>query len=140
MKVKKVNFLTEEARDVNGIEFLNSTEDAFPYVESALNSLDNNFKWWKEKWPEIEQLIAQYLDEAMKDSFELKKAKVTSRFTMFHGTDERSEDVVWTGPAIVYTFIGGVSGVANKIKNSFGGMYEGRKIFVDGKQLIILFG
>ena len=87
MKIKKVELITEEARQVNGTTFLNSTEDQFPYVESAINTLDNNFKWWKENWPEIEELIAQYLDKAMSDKFENKKVDVSSRFTMFHGAD-----------------------------------------------------
>ena len=68
MKVRKVKLITEEARNVNGIQFLNSTEDQFPYVESAINTLDNNFNWWKDNWPEIEQLIAQNLDKAIKKS------------------------------------------------------------------------
>ena len=43
MKIKKVKLITEEARNVNGVTFLNSTEDQFPYVESTINSLDSNF-------------------------------------------------------------------------------------------------
>lgn len=140
MKVKKIELITEEARKVNGVTFLNSTEDQFPYVESALNTLDNNFNWWKDNWPELEQLIAQYLDKAMKDQFENKKVDVSSRFTVFHGADEKVGDVIWTGPAIVYTLAGAGPKVVNAIKSQFGGMYKGRKIFTEGEQLIFLFG
>jgi len=140
MKVKKVKLITEEARDVAGVTFLNSTEDQFPYVESALNTLDNNFNWWKENWPELEQLMAQYLEEAISDKFENTKVNVSSRFTVFHGADEKVKDVIWTGPAIVYTFEGATSGIVRAIKTKFGGIYKGRKIFADENQLIFLFG
>jgi hypothetical protein len=140
MKVKKVKLITEEARNVNGVQFLNSTEDQFPYVESAINTLDGNFNWWKDNWPEIEQLMAQYLEKAMSDAFENRKVTVSSRFTVFHGADEKVEDVIWTGPAIVYTLEGAPPAITSSIKNSFGGMYKGKKVFSDGNQLIFLFG
>lgn len=136
----RVKLITEEAREVNGITFLNSTQDQFPYVESALNTLDNNFNWWKENWPELEQLMAQYIQEALEDKFERKNVDVSSRFTVFHGSDEKVKDVVWTGPAIVYTLKGAGSSIANAVKNKFGGMYNGRKVFTDGEQIIFLFG
>lgn len=147
MKVKKIQLITEEARNVGGVTFLNSTQDQFPYVESAVNTLDNNFNWWKENWPEIEQLMAQYLQEAVKKSkgeFDLEskspKVDISSRFTVFHGSDEKVEDVIWTGPAIVYTLNGASAGIVNSVKRQFGGMYQGRKVFADGNQLIFLFG
>lgn len=140
MKVKKVRLITEEARNVDGVTFINSTEDQFPYVESALNSLDNNFNWWKENWPELEQLMSKYLTDALSDRFESKQIKVSSRFTVFHGADEKVKDVIWTGPAIVYSFEGAGAGVVNSIKNSFGGIYKGHKMFTDGDQLVVLFG
>jgi len=137
MKIKKVRMITEAARNVEGAEFLNSTEDQFPYIDAAINSMDNNYKWWKEHWADLEQMVAQYLDKAMKDSFEIKKVKVSSRFTMFHGNDQKAKDVVWTGPAIVYTFMGASTGIVSAIKTQFGGIYEGHKIFTDKDQLII---
>jgi len=139
MKIK-VKLITEDAREVNGIIFQNSTEDQFPYVESAINTLDNNFNWWKDNWPGIEQLMAQYVQKVMSDKFENKKIDVSSRFTMFHGSDEKAKDVIWTGPAIVYTLKGAGSSVTNAVKKMFGGIYKGRKIFADGDQLIFLFG
>jgi len=140
MKVKKVKLITEESRQVGNVMFLNSTEDQFPYVESALNSLDNNFNWWKENWPELEELISKYLTGALKDQFEIKKIDVSSRFTVFHGSDEKVKDVIWTGPAIVYSFKGAGASAVNAIKNSFGGIYKGHKMFTDGEQLVVLFG
>lgn len=147
MKVKKVNLITEEARNINGVDFLNSTEDQFPYVEAALNSLDDNFNWWKENYPTIEQMIAQYAQESIKKSkgeFDLgsksTKINISSRFTMFHGSDEKVNDVIWSGPAIVYSFNGISPAVVRNIKNMFGGTYKGRKIFADENQLIFLFG
>ena len=140
MKVKKVKLITEGAQNVNGVQFLNTTEDQFPYVESAINALDDNFNWWKENWADLEQLIAQYLQDALKAKFENARVSVKSRFTMFHGVDEKVEDVVWTGPAIVYTFEGASPSVVSEIKSQFGGLYKGHKIFKDNNQLIILFG
>ena len=84
--------------------------------------------------------MAQYLEKAMSDAFENKKVDVSSRFTVFHGADEKVKDVIWTGPAIVYTFAGASPSIVSSIKNSFGGMYKGRKIFSDENQLIFLFG
>ena len=139
MKVK-VKLITEESRDINNVTFKNTTEDQFPYVESALNILDNNFNWWKDSWPEVEQLIAQYIDKANSDKFESTQIIVTSRFTVFHGVDEKAKDVIWTGPAIVYTLKGASPAIVSSVKNQFGGIYKGRKIFKDGNQLIFLFG
>jgi hypothetical protein len=148
MSVKKVKLITEaEARNVGGVSFLNTTEDQFPYVESAINTLDNNYNWWKENWSDLEGLIAQYVDEAIQKSkgdFDLgnKKSNVTisSRFTMFHGNDEKAEDVIWTGPAIVYQLDGASPGIVASVKNRFGGLYKGHKIFKDENKLIFLFG
>ena len=147
MKVKKIKLITEEARNVNGVTFTNNTEDQFPYIESALNSLDNNFNWWKESWPEVEQLIAQYINDVIKKSkgeFDVgsksSNVTVTSRFTMFHGVDEKVTDVIWQGPAIVYTLEGASPAVVGSVKNQFGGLYKGHKIFKDENQLIFLFG
>lgn len=140
MKKVKVKLITEKAREVNGVHFINTTQDQFPYVESAINTLDNNFNWWKDNWPELEQLIAQYLHKALEEKFERKDVTVSSRFTVFHGSDEKVQDVVWTGPAIVYTLKGAGASVTNAVKRQFGGMYNGRKIFTDGEQLIFLFG
>jgi membrane peptidoglycan carboxypeptidase len=71
MKIKKIQFITEESKDVAGITFENSTEDQFPYVESAINSLDNNFKWWKENWEGLEQILSQKLQKSLKGSTNL---------------------------------------------------------------------
>jgi len=140
MKINKVKLITEEERNVNGITFTNSTEDQFPYVEATLNTLDDNFNWWKESWPDIEQMISQYLKEAMSDNFENAKVDISSRFTIFHGADEKARDVIWTGPAIVYSLNGASSKTVNEVKRQFGSIYKGRKIFKDENQLIFLFG
>lgn len=140
MKKLKVKLITEEARKVNGVTFLNSTQDQFPYIESAINTLDNNFNWWKENWPSLEELVAQYLHKALEDKFENKKINVSSRFTVFHGSDEKVKDVIWTGPAITYEFEGASPSIVNAVKKQFGGMYKGRKIFAHENILVFLFG
>jgi hypothetical protein len=138
MKVVAIN-------EAKGKMFTNATSDQFPYIESALNSLDNNFKWWKESWPEIETMIEQYTKAAMKKKDEFSTTgtdavKITSRFTMFHGHDEKAKDVIWSGPAVVYTIEGVSPAIVKKVKDEFGGLYKGRKIFAEENQLIFLFG
>lgn len=140
MKIKKVNLITEEARSVQGVNFSNSTEDQFPYVESALNTLDNNFNWWKENWPALEQLIAQQLNKATGENQEKGQVTISSRFTVFHGHDDNDTNVVWTGPSIVYTFAGTSGTVVKSIKDAFGGIYKGKKMFANNNDLIVLFG
>jgi len=139
MKVK--NILYEEAKDVVGLTFENSTEDQFPYVESAINSLDNNFNWWKQNWEGVEQILSQRLQKVLKDNGESSKGiKVSSRFTIFHGTDEKVEDVVWTGPVICFTLNGVNPQSVIDLKESFKGIYKGHKIFISDNQFIIMFG
>lgn len=140
MKINKIQLITEEARNVQGVNYTNSTEDQFPYVESALNTIDNNFNWWKENWLTIEQLIAQQLIKATGENQEKGQVSISSRFTVFHGHDDKDENVVWTGPSIVFTFSGTTPTVVKAIKDAFGGIYKGKKIFANQNDLIILFG
>jgi len=139
MKVKKVKMITE-ARGTVG--FSNSTQDQFPYVESALNILDNNFNWWKENYHTLEELIMTNLEKSTSDNMDISpnNINISSRFTVFHGHDDKATDVVWTGPAIVYTFDGASNQVVRGIKDAFGGIYKGHKIFANENELIILFG
>jgi len=139
MKVNKIKLITEEARLVNDVNFTNSTEDQFPYVEATLNSIDNNFNWWKENWQTIEQLISQHLKELIKKS-NSQSISVSSRFTFFHGHDEKNVDVIWSGACIVYTISGVDPSIVKGIKEKFNGVYKGKKIFVNENDLIILFG
>ena len=152
MKVKKV--LVNEAKVHTG--FVNKTEDQFPYIESTLNILDDNFNWWKKNWKELEELIAKILNKSLSDNMEDSNVSISSRFTVFHGEDDKIKDVVWTGPAIVYTFEGASSKVINTIRDILGGvykgerddieysrksnLYKGHRMFVYENQLIILFG
>lgn len=135
MRVSKIHLITENSGEPN-VNFSNSTDDQFPYIESTLNNIDNNFKWWKENWEILEQLIKQHLDKVSSKS----DIDISSRFTMFHGQDEKISDVIWTGPAIVYTLDGATPEVVEKVKNAFGGLFKGRKIFAVDNQLIFLFG
>jgi len=139
MKVRKVKLITEEAHDVNGVKFTNSTEDQFPYVEAALNSIDNNFNWWKDNWATLEQIISQQLTKALGEDSN-NDVSISSRFTVFHGHDEKDTNIIWHGPAIVYSFSGTTPDVILSIKNAFGGIFRGKKIFADNDDLIVLFG
>jgi len=132
----KVKLIIEEERKVGGIEFDNTTRDQFPYVESALNILDNNFDWWRKNWETLEEMIALYLKkEDLKDN-----VRISSRFTVFHGIDEKTPDVIWSGPVISYSINGATPQQVKNIKDDFGGIYHGRKMFAHENQLIFLFG
>lgn len=141
MKVKKVKMITEAALPAKK-EFSNSTQDQFPYVEATLNTLDDNFNWWKENYQTLEQLILTNLDKSISDNMENSKnpVNISSRFTMFHGHDDKAPDVIWTGPAIVYTFNGASPQVVRGVRDAFRGLFEGHKIFADNNDLIVLFG
>lgn len=140
MKIKKINLITEEARSIQGVNYSNSTEDSFPYIESSLNTIDSNFNWWKDNWLTLEQIIAQQLNNAASENQENGQVSISSRFTMFHGHDEKDTSIIWTGPSIVYSFSGTSPTVVQSIKEAFGGIYKGKKIFANNNDLIILFG
>ena len=141
MKIKRIVALNEEGRTVGNVSYANETQDQFPYVEAALNSLDNNFNWWKDNWEALEHLIVQYLEKSLSKNMEASRGiTISSRFTMFHGHDDKVKDVIWTGPAIVYTITGVPAKVIREVKKMFGGIYKGRKIFTEEDQLIFLFG
>lgn len=140
MTVKKIKMLTEEERNVSGVIFSNSTEDQFPYVEAALNSIDNNFNWWKENWLALEQLIAQQLNIAANDNEQKGQVSISSRFTVFHGHDEKDPKIIWNGPAIVYSIKGTTPTVVMAVKQAFGGIYNAHKMIANNNDLIILFG
>jgi len=137
MKIKKIKLITEDSKDVGGVTFTNDTLDQFPYIEATINSLDNNFNWWKENWKTLEQLIAQNLKKINKETTNIQ---ISSRFTVFHGHDQKAKNIIWTGPSIVYTFENATAEIVSKIKDEFGDLYDGHKIFVDDNQLIVLFG
>jgi len=152
MNVKKV--LITEAK--SHTQFINKTQDQFPYIESTLNILDDNFNWWKANWQELEELITKILKKTLSDNMDNSNVSVSSRFTVFHGEDDKVKDVVWTGPAIIYTFNGAPTKIVASIRDILGGVYKGQKndleyskksnlykghrMFVYENQLIILFG
>ena len=121
MEILKIHLITEGEGENS---FSNKTEDQFPYIESTINTLDDNFNWWKKNWESLEQLISQNLKEIGETN-----STITSRFTIFHGKDDSVKDVVWTGPAIVYTIQGISPEKVEELKKEFGGMYHGKKIF-----------
>ena len=59
---------------------------------------------------------------------------------MFHGHDDKDTNVVWSGPSLVYSFTGTTPSVIKAIKDAFGGVYNGKKMFADNNDLIVLFG
>ena len=153
MKVKKVKMIKESE---GNIVFANSTEDQFPYVAETLNILDRNYNWWKKNYANLEQLIAEALQKSLTFNGKGKDVTISSRFTIFHGNDDEVKDVIWTGPAIVYTFEGADNKTIEGVKTLLGGenkgemdgseytkksnLFEGHRMFVFENQLVILFG
>jgi hypothetical protein len=136
MKIKKVELITEVTK-IGGIEFVNTTEDQFPYIESAISKLDSNLNWWKENWELIEkQLINAYKKLYHKNS----NIKIRTYFTIYNGVDEVSKDIKWNGPAIEYTFIGADFESIQEMKKYIGNILEGHKVFYQGNTITILFG
>jgi len=131
---------------LNNIQFTNKTKDQFSYIESTSNLLKDNFDWWKDNWKQLENLLAKILDKSLSDNRENSHISISSRFTIFHGKDDNIKDVIWTGPAIIYTFEGASNKVINNIKDIISGisqknnLYLGHKMFTSENQLIILFG
>jgi len=135
MKIKKI--AVNETKGEG--KFINKTKDQFPYVESVINVLDNNFNWWKNNWKELEEDINHNLNKLISNNTDIK---IFSRFTIFHGNDDEVQDVVWTGPAIVYTFKGTTTDIIEQLRDLLteSNLYKGHRVFVYEDQLIILFG
>ena len=68
MSIRKVQIITnrlnEDEKPKKGI-IKNSTEDMFPYIESAIDILDSNLKWWKNHYSEIESFFGKELGTEM---------------------------------------------------------------------------
>jgi len=153
MKVKKVKMIVESE---GSISFANSTEDQFPYVTETLNILDRNYNWWKKNYLNLEQQMVAALEKSLNFNGKGQNVTVSSRFTIFHGSDEEVKDVIWTGPAIVYTFEDADNKTVEGVRTILGGehqgerddakynkkssLFEGHKMFVFENQLIIMFG
>lgn len=113
--------------------FKNNTEDVFPYVESAIDILDENLNWWKQNWEDLEDDIKDALAEVGD-----KDATINVRFIVFNGEDETTSDVIWHGPAIEYEFSSDDETV-KQIAEILGDTWNGHKILKQDNRLIILF-
>jgi len=142
MKIKKIQLITEAGfSKAKNIEFLNNTEDQFPYIEAAISSLDSNLNWWKENWSTIESdLLSAYGKSASTAMSISGNVKVRTRFTIYNGTDDVVSSVKWTGPAIEYTFLNADNKAMQEMKNNIGNILKGHKVIVEGNKVIILFG
>ena len=121
-------------KDFGIITFLNSIQDTFPYIESAILVLDNKLNWWKKNYKTLEEKIANISAEIANEN-----KSVSVRFTIYNGPDENVQSVKWSGPAIEFTFIETSNDFANKVKNKLGeNTWEGHKMFVDDNKLFIL--
>jgi len=132
MKIKKVQLVTEASK-VGNVQFINTTEDQFPYIEAAINSLDNNLNWWKSNWENIENTLMNAWTKSSSEPVRIK-----THFTIYAGPDDTVKDIKWTGPAIEYTFIG-VNSLTD-MKKHIGNILEGHKVIFEGNKVIILFG
>lgn len=113
--------------------FKSNTEDVFPYIESAINILDENLNWWKQIWEDLEDDIKDALAEVGD-----KNATIDVRFIIFNGEDETTSDVIWHGPAIEYEFSSNEDTV-KKIAKEIGDTWNGHKVLRQDNRLIIMF-
>ena len=116
------------------VTFKNSIQDTFPYVEAAIVILDNNLNWWKQNFGKLEELIA---NEAA--GIADNPVNIRTRFTVYSGPDEAVDTVIWSGPAIEFTFIEKSSDFVRQLKNSIGNTWEGHRLITDDNKLITLF-
>ncbi len=120
-------------KEYGTVTFLNSIEDTFPYIESTVMILDNNFNWWKKNYEKLESLIA---NEAR--GFSDKNVEIETRFIIYNGQDENVEMVKWSGPAIEFTFVESSSSLIDDIKKSIGNIWEGHKVITYENRLIVM--
>ncbi len=122
-------------KEYGTVTFLNSIKDTFPYIESAILVLDNNFNWWKKNYEVLEKLVANIARGIAE-----KPVQIRTRFTVYSGPDENVEAVKWSGPAIELTFFENSPEFVKKIKEQLGGnTWEGHKLITEDNKLIILF-
>lgn len=138
MKIKKIVPIFEEEKEpAEGIKFLASTRDVFPYIESAINTLDTNFNWWKRNWEELERKLVTNIIKITDG----KSVKIIPRFMIYNGPDEKTPDIIWHGPAIQYIFDKLSSNKVKELQNLLGGnTWKGHKLIVQDDTLIVLFG
>jgi len=113
--------------------FLNSIKDTFPYIESAIMIMDNNFNWWKSNYELLEGKIANEA-RGVADS----PVKISTRFIIYSGPDENVDAVKWSGPAMEFSFVEDPL-IADKVKKSIGNLWEGHKVLTEDNKLIIMF-
>ena len=113
--------------------FENSTQDIFPYVESAIDILDENLNWWKENWESLEDAIY----EALKSNGE-EDSRIKVRFIIFNGKAEETTDVTWHGPAIQYTIFTS-DDIVDSVQEALGDTWNGHKVLQVDNRLIVMF-
>jgi hypothetical protein len=121
-------------KEYGTITFLNSIKDTFPFIESTIIVLDNNFNWWKKNYEILEEKLAN-ISSGIAD----KPIEILTRFTIYNGEDENVKAVKWNGPAIEFTFLETSSEFAIKVKNQLGkSTWEGHKLITEDNKLFIL--
>jgi len=129
-----INKIKKMEKEYGTVTLLNSIKDTFPYVESAIMILDNNFNWWKANYETFEEVLANEVRGVAKEPVQIRV-----RFTVYSGPDENVQVVKWNGPAIEFTFIETSPDVVLKIKNNIGNTWEGHKLMTEDNKLFVLF-
>ena len=121
-------------KEYGSVTYLNSIQDTFPYIESAIIILDNNLNWWKKNYKVLEEKISNIANGLIN-----KPTKVNIRFTIYNGQDDNVQSVKWTGPAIEFTFLETSDQFANDVKTKLGGnTWEGHKLISENNTLYVL--
>ena len=116
------------------INFLNNVQDTFPYIESALFKIDNNFDWWKTNAKDLQQHISNISTELIQEPLDIK-----INFVIYNGPDENVESVTWNAPAVEFTFIEASDKLVRNIAQKLGNTWRGHKLNVKDNKIYIMF-
>jgi len=113
-------------------ELIKPTNDAFPYIESAIRILDDNLTWWKANYKAWDQHLLSTVESVNPN------ATIEAKFIIYNGPDERLVDIKRHQPAIKYTIENITVEEAQDIGDKLGESWEGHHIFTHDEDIIVL--
>ena len=120
---------------MNTVNFISSIKDTFPYIESTIIKLDNNYDWWKKNAIKLEDELSNEI-RAIADS----PITINTKLIIYNGKDDDVQAVRWSAPAIQFTFPEVSLDFMKKLKSKLGGnTWNGHNTFIEDNNLIVLF-
>lgn len=121
--------------DQKEILFINDIKDTFPYIESTIQVLDDNLAWWKVNAPKLEEKITQ----TIQDELNINSTEIDTDFFIYNGPDEEVQSVKFKAPALRISFPDLTDEEVFKIKEKLGNEWEGKRVYQEVNNLIVLF-